>query len=421
MKKIKFAALISAMLLLSGALTPPQVAGAKTSSAYRAVNGVNLDILNADSTITPKPVMATIFNATSCPEYIFFGVRGSGEGYQYSEVKQIGVIPATKWTPERVQYGDDAKSNAYFWTDAKKQVHPRPGYGIGTTLAKVFVALQSNDKFIGRIAAAAPRVSQSDLGGGYNAPPVSALGAGEASADNYIKSMFVNGVFSSINSILYTTKACPNSKLILSGYSQGAFIVSSSINTLRKYSWGPSTLKAVKAVALLADPAAKDAGLVAELKAFQSNVTLRGQISSLVDSAAKFCGNDVECQRIGKLAKKLLTYSTLLSAPIDSSNLTRFANNGTVQPKSTNEMSIKNFSKDDDFVADTAGVISLMKPYIPKSVNACWNDKKCVPNLIKIADIAEAAFEIHASYGEPESEWAAKNIVPWLASQKTLK
>ena len=235
------------------------------ASEWQRVDGKNLVIYNP----TKKIDLVTIFNSNVCPSNIFLGLRGSGEGF---------LTVSNKLSGKKVTVGNQ-KFDSYIDDPKSGSTIGKTSQGIGQSLGKIYETLNSapNSTFKRNISSAAPALSSL---WSYQPPPIMpAITGGTDATFNFMLSMFDTGIANTEMSLVAISYACPNSKIILAGYSQGAFIVSAALNDLRgKYGAqnGDQILPRISAAIVLADPANPKDGLIPFVKNLVNNPVLAG-------------------------------------------------------------------------------------------------------------------------------------------------
>mgnify|MGYP000091251405 CR=1 FL=1 len=178
--------------------------------------------------VSPATAAAPSFTPTNlgdtylyggCRPYILVGMRGSGEPLQNTQ------------------------------------------YGLGDDLYLLWDGLNtSGTKFRDRISAAVPTATA------YPAVPVPISSDRTRMLilmDSYLQQVYNSSGTALMLSMVQVANRCPNSKLILAGYSQGAY----SINYAMRRS-GSTTLSKVAGTVLLADPAQSPRGALRVLKSY---------------------------------------------------------------------------------------------------------------------------------------------------------
>jgi hypothetical protein len=353
-----------------------------TDEATRVSTGLKTSGKDLDVTASDGTVMATIFNAKRCPAYVFYGVRGSGEGFERQKNRRTNGAQPKYW----YNYEDDPSSASVKSSDS---------VGIGSTLGRVFRALKIDDKFIGKISAAAPAL--------YQPPRVEEIFSGEKASWSYFTKMAALGTNEVLAGLTVMAKSCPQTKIILAGYSQGAFIVSAVIQSLRtKGSWAqtryPDVLNNIVGAVILADPLTPKTGIFSFLK------TLRGTSAKKdMNKLANFIEKIFKNSSLSGSLRSFLDIADTFSAKIGS-GITTFVNLESVTPKPSAKLPILSLYKTKDLVADGMSELKIL------------DFTNCSKSILYICNMPYSPFlsamAQHSSYSG--DRWASDRIVPWL-------
>jgi hypothetical protein len=326
----KITAVFTSLVLLTVSLPGPGYAASSAPEVInQPLNGFTL-VKRVNDLVVKKgnAEYAYLFNTQSCPAYIFFGLRGSGEGFFRKENRQKDATPF-------YEYIDNLNS---------KSVRGETSQGIGSTLGTLFSLVAPNGKFKGKsIAAAAPSPTVGPDGTyKYQAPPVDIMAfKNKKYIDGYLVSVSQMGPAIATLSLYAISNACPSSKIILAGYSQGAMITSSIVkNAQNANSWSmrnyPDHHKNIRAAIVVADPA-NNKGLWPSVAGFGSNQ--KKALSNLPkDCTLEACG--------------LLYSLSNMSSYLSSEFLQRYVTRDFTTPRSTTAMPIRSEFKAGDLVAD---------------------------------------------------------------------
>jgi hypothetical protein len=210
-----------------------------------------------------------------CKEYIFVGMRGSGQTYES---------------------GKGVDGSAY------KEV--------GRDLGIVYLRLKDSKRFKGKITYMGVA--------SYNAMGV------EASAD-YLREVINYSGASLLVTLGSVADRCPRSKFIFAGYSQGAYAVRSALVALESGKSGyEKYLPRISAAAVLADPGNPNAGILYALKAVASQEGVFRILSALYAQIKPFyrIGFVEAVLEVAPLARSHAIAGTPESVPFASVHLT---------------------------------------------------------------------------------------------------
>jgi hypothetical protein len=410
-KKVRFAALVVSVSILG--TIPVATTPAIAASSYSRISGGNLEIIKPATKGKAAVVQATIFGRTSCPAYVFYGIRGSGEGYAYQDNKKdpYEVIAASGSIPERYTYVDDSKSSPLSFTDKRRVKRYQDGFGIGITLGRVFKKIKDSSRFLGKIASAAPAFGSAK---NYQAPPVSALLESKKSARSYIASMFTTGIAATMDSLYYLSLACPSPKtrVILGGYSQGAFVASAAINFLRanpKDFRSSSVLRSVKSYVAVADPGARDIhgvpmGIVRFLKYLNGKNVTSGA-SSAISWANQWTPINIseieDFRNAVNGVAGILSLASALDSPLGKTPLTAYANTGTSTPVSDSKTAVYSITRIGDIVGSGHAVLTGFLSKAERAGSFCLSIDKfqhCNPEISALVSTFDTGQKRHTSY-----------------------